>query len=118
MVFVCSPYAGCVKGNVQNARKYSRFAFLQGKMPITPHLLYPRFLDDSHIAERAAGQDMGIQLLDLCTELWVFGETISSGMRREIKHARKRGMTIRYFDSECEEATSHGDKKGVPAGTD
>ena len=44
MVFICSPYAGCIKGNVQNARQYSRFAYLSGYMPITPHLMYPLFL--------------------------------------------------------------------------
>ena len=70
MVFICSPYAGCIKGNVQNARQYSRFAYLSGYMPITPHLMYPLFLNDKHAKERLDGMDMGLRLLDLCEELW------------------------------------------------
>ena len=103
MVFVCSPYAGCIKENVQNARRYSRFAYLSGYMPITPHLMYPRFLDDSQPGERQGGMDMGLRLLDLCEELWVFGDHYSSGMQREIAHAISRCMKIRYFDRDCNE---------------
>lgn len=101
MVFVCSPFAGCVKENIQNARRYSRFAYLSGYMPITPHLMYPLFLDDKQTKERQDGMDMGLRLLDLCEELWVFGDRYSSGMQREIAHAIARFMTIRYFDEDC-----------------
>ena len=101
MVFICSPYAGCIKGNVQNARQYSRFAYLSGYMPITPHLMYPLFLNDKHANERLDGMDMGLRLLDLCEELWVFGDRYSTGMQREIAHAISRFMTIRYFDRDC-----------------
>ena len=103
MVFICSPYAGCIRENVQNARRYSRFAYLSGRMPITPHLFYPRFLDDHMPQERMDGMDMGLRLLDLCEELWVFGDYFSSGMQREIAHAVARFMTIRYFDQDCNE---------------
>ena len=101
MVFICSPYAGCVKGNVRNARQYSRFAYLCGYMPITPHLMYPLFLNDKHANERLDGMDMGLRLLDLCEEFWVFGDRYSNGMQREIAHAISRFMTIRYFDRDC-----------------
>jgi len=101
MAFICSPYAGCIKGNVQNARQYSRFAYLSGYMPITPHLMYPQFLNDKQTKERLDGMDMGLRLLDLCEELWVFGDRYSTGMQREIAHAISRFMTIRYFDRDC-----------------
>ena len=101
MVFICSPYAGCIKRNNQNARQYSRFAYLSGYMPITPHLMYPLFLNDKHANERLDGMDMGLRLLDLCEELWVFGDRYSIGMQREIAHAISRFMTIRYFDRDC-----------------
>jgi len=103
MVFVCSPFAGSVQENVQNARRYSRFAYISGYMPITPHLMYPRFLDDEQCKERQAGMEMGIRLLDLCEELWVFGDHYSSGMQREISHALGTHMKIRFFDRECKE---------------
>lgn len=103
MVFVCSPFAGSVQENVQNARRYSRFAYISGHMPITPHLMYPRFLDDKQFKERQDGMEMGLRLLDLCEELWVFGDHYSSGMQREISHALGTHMKIRFFDRECKE---------------
>lgn len=103
MVFVCSPFARCVQENVQNARRYSRFAYICGYMPITPHLLYPRYLDDKQFKERQDGMEMGLRLLDLCEEIWVFGDHYSSGMQREISHALGKHMTIRFFDRDCKE---------------
>ena len=83
MVFVCSPFAGSVQENIQNARRYSRFAYLSGYMPITPHLMYPRFLDDKQFKERQDGMEMGLRHLDFCEEIWVFGEHYSSGMQAD-----------------------------------
>jgi len=103
MVFVCSPFAGSVQENIQNARRYSRFAYISGYMPITPHLMYPRFLDDKQFKERQDGMEMGLRLLDLCEELWVFGDHYSTGMQREISHALGTHRTIRFFDRECKE---------------
>ena len=107
-VFVCSPYAGCVKENVHNARMYSRFVFLCGCMPITPHLMYPRFLEDKDIKERDAGIQMGLILLDFCNEIWVFGQRISNGMRREIAFAEAHGILLRYFSDTCQEVIKRG----------
>jgi len=103
MVFVCSPFAGSVQENIQNARRYSRFAYISGYMPITPHLMYPRFLDDKQFKERQDGMDMGLRLLDLCEEIWVFGDHYSSGMQREISHALGTHMIIRFYDRDCKE---------------
>lgn len=107
-VFVCSPYAGCVKENVHNARMYSRFVFLCGCMPITPHLMYPRFLEDKDTNERDAGIQMGLILLGFCNEIWVFGQRISNGMRREIAFAEAHGIQIRYFSDTCQEVVKRG----------
>ena len=52
LVYVCSPYAGDVKTNVKNAKRYSRFAVDENAIPVTPHLLYPQFMDDGNEAER------------------------------------------------------------------
>ena len=52
LVYVCSPYAGDVETNVKNAKRYSRFAVDENAIPVTPHLLYPQFMDDGNEAER------------------------------------------------------------------
>lgn len=104
LVYICSPYAGDVHQNVENAKKYSRFALEKNAIPLTPHLLYPQFMDDSDPAERRiALHKISYVLIGKCDELWVFGGVISSGMDYEISIAKKRKMKIRYFTAELRE---------------
>lgn len=101
MVYICSPYSGKVKTNVKNARKYSRFAVMKNTIPITPHLLYPQFMNDNIEDERTLAQHYNYVLLGNCSELWVFGSKISRGMAYELEIANKRKMKVRYFDENC-----------------
>ncbi len=104
LVYICSPFAGDVQMNQQKARKYSRFALEESAIPLTPHLLYPQFMDDKDPAERwLARHKINYVLIGKCEELWVFGSAISSGMEYEISVAKKRRMKIRYFTDELKE---------------
>ena len=103
VVYICSPYSGDIETNVQNARKYCRFAVDSGCVPIAPHLLFPQFMTDNNPTERELAIFMDIVLLTKCAELWVFGENISSGMKIEIAKAKRKRQTIRYFTEDCEE---------------
>ena len=100
-VYICSPYKGDIDGNVKRAIVYCKFAFYRGYNPLAPHLYYPQFLDDDDPAERKSGMECAIQLLTICSQLWVMGDVISSGMKAEIDYAEKNNIPIRYFsDSE------------------
>ena len=104
LVYVCSPYRGNVDENVINARKYSRFTFDEKNIPITPHLLYPQFINDNDLFERnIAIHKINYVLIGLCKEMWVFGDVITEGMDREILIAKKRKMRIRYFSKDLME---------------
>ena len=103
IVYICSPFSGDVKENKKKARTYSRFAVKKGYLPITPHLLFPQFLDDENPDEREIGLHMGLVLMTKCVEVWVFGEKNSEGMKREIQKAKWRGKVVRYFTSDMEE---------------
>ena len=105
LVYICSPYRGDTEKNTEKARKYSRFAVESKAIPMTPHLLYPQFMDDSNPEERyLATHVINYVLIGMCQEAWVFGEDISEGMGREIALAEKRRMKIRYFTETMEEA--------------
>lgn len=108
LVYVCSAYAGDKKLNVDNTRKYSRFVFEKGYIPIAPHLLFPQFLDDDKPTERELGMRFGNMLMNHCSEMWVFGENISLGMSAEIKRAKWKNYKIRYFSSEMKEVKDNG----------
>ena len=88
IVYICSPFAGDIEKNVVATRTYSRFAVEQGYIPIAPHLLFPQFLDDSDPKERELGLFFGNAIMSKCSEVWVFGSHISSGMEAEIKRAK------------------------------
>ena len=108
-VYICSPFSGDVRKNIISARKYSRFAVNSGYIPITPHLLYPQFLDDMDPIERKLGLHFGNILMDKCKEVWVFGLRISTGMHDEIKRAERKKYKLRYFTEECMEVND-GDR--------
>ena len=98
VVYICSPYSGNIKANVEKARCYCRFAVDAGCMPIAPHLLYPQFMDDSNPVEREAALKFGIVLLSRCAELWWFGDVVSRGMQGEIDYANRRGIPVIHID--------------------
>ena len=105
LVYICSPYSGDIGNNIKSARRYSRFAVDMGYIPITPHLLYPQFLDDDNPAERSLGLFFGNVLMSKCAEVWVFGSYISPGMNAEIERAKRKKYTIRYFSDDCREVS-------------
>lgn len=107
LVYVCSPYAGDVENNVANAKKYSRFTVENNAIPVTPHLLYPQFMDDANEQEREMAMHFNYVLLGKCTEVWVFGGVVSRGMAREINVAKKRRMKIRWFTWEMKEVKEY-----------
>ena len=103
IVYICSPYAGDVDGNIKATRSYSRFAVDKGYIPIAPHLLFPQFLNDADPNERELGLFFGNALMSKCSEVWVFGNNITAGMTAEIKRARWKNYCLRYFTEELEE---------------
>ena len=103
LVYICSPLAGNIDGNMEKARQYCKFAVRSGAIPLAPHLLFPQFMDDTDSDEWALAMFMNMVLLGKCDQLWVFGKNISEGMEAEIGKAEKRGMVIRYFNESMKE---------------
>ena len=103
IVYICSPFAGDIEKNVVATRTYSRFAVEQGYIPIAPHLLFPQFLNDTDPKERELGLFFGNAIMSKCSEIWVFGSHISSGMEAEIKRAKWKNYRLRYFTENLEE---------------
>lgn len=103
IVYICSPYSGDIEGNTENARRYSRFAVDQHCLPITPHIYFTQFMNDTIPDERETALFMNLVLMSKCAELWVFGDVISKGMKAEIDRAKRKHMKIRYFTESLEE---------------
>lgn len=99
-VFICSPYRGDVERNVALAKAHARFAARCGYCPVVPHLMYPQFLKDSDPDERILGITLGVELMKICDEVWIFGSTISNGMAFELEHASKLGIPVRLYSDD------------------
>lgn len=97
LVYICSPFSGDIEGNKQKAAEFAHFAYKQGCIPMTPHLLFP-FMNDESREERALALRMDIILMGKCQEVWVLSERITEGMAAEIDKATRRHQTIRYFN--------------------
>ena len=100
LVYICSPCRGDnlfdFEKNIDTAATYSREAFTRGYIPITPHLYFTRFADDTNSKERSMAMEAGCQLLLMCSEVWVFGlDHPSEGMQAEIALAIRHGIPIK-----------------------
>lgn len=98
IVYICSPYSGDVDRNIEKACRYSRLAVDEGYVPITPHLWMPLFISEE--TERETAISLGLRLIDVCSELWVCGDVISNGMRREMAYAAETGTIIKHLKEE------------------
>lgn len=94
LIFVCSPYSNDIEYNTKYAIKCSRKVVERGHIPLAPHLLLPQFMSEE--TEREVALDMGMQMMTRCDEVWVFGETITSGMLEEIEFAKNNAIITNY----------------------
>ena len=60
-------------------------------------------MNDTDQKERELGLFFGNAIMSKCSEVWVFGSHISSGMEAEIKRAKWKNYRLRYFTENLEE---------------
>lgn len=94
-VYVASRCAGDIPANMEAAVRCCKQVISEGYMPLASHLLYTQMLNDYDPRERDMGLAFGLALLELCDEVWVFGEP-SPGMKQEIAEAKRLGKPIQY----------------------
>jgi len=96
-IYICSPVRGDVERNIEKARTYCKRVLDIGCIPIAPHVMFDGLLHDDIPEERIQALEIGLQLVRMCDELWVFGEKISSGMEAEILLANGLNIPIKYM---------------------
>lgn len=96
-IFICSPYRGDVKKNIENVKRYCNYFSYEG-IPIAPHLYFTQFLDEKY--DRYKGMRWGKALLAECKEMYVFADEVTEGMIEEIQEARKLHIPIKFYNSD------------------
>ena len=94
-VYICAPLGGDVEGNLERVKRYTRYALMCGTAPVVPHF-YALCLDDNNEKEREIGLAAGLGMLWFCDELWVFGQTVTEGMKQEIQFCKHLNIKTRY----------------------
>ena len=102
LVYICAPFSGNIEGNKKKATEFAHYAYKQGCIPITPHLLFP-FMNDESKQERELALHMDLVLMGKCQEVWVLSERITAGMSAEIEKAQRRRQAVRYFRNDFTE---------------
>lgn len=97
-VFICSQYRGNIKDNARRAIYYAGIVAKSGCIPIVPHIYFPTFLDEDDPNERMTGIEMGLELMDICDTIYVFGFEISEGMKFELEHAKEIRKPVKLYD--------------------
>ena len=95
-IYVCAPLIGDIKGNLEKAIKYKKYALKCGTAPIVPHF-YALCLDDNRENEREIGISAGLSMLWFCDELWVFGDEVTKEMELEINFCKNLNIRIKYI---------------------
>jgi DNA polymerase-3 subunit epsilon len=93
-IYVCHPFAGDPEDNAVRVAEICKALIESGYVPIAPQIYLPRFIDEATDRDRALR--LGIDLLDCCDELRVYGGRITAGMRGEIEYAESRGIPVRF----------------------
>lgn len=99
-IFICSPYQGSIEENKKKAAYYAKIVAKSGNVPVAPHIYFPNFLDEKNSNERMTGIAMGLELMDMCDEVYVFGFDITEGMKFELDHAKETRKPVRLYDTD------------------
>jgi len=127
VVYLCHPFSGDIAVNCERVRRFC-LAVKREVVPIAPHLMLPRYIDEA--TERDLALRHGLALLRLADEVWVLSDRVSPGMHGEIVEARKLGIPVLnmarlVLDEEvrstevahvlrAERSTRRGASKGTP----
>lgn len=102
LVYICAPFSGEIEANKKKAIAFAEYAYQNGCIPVTPHLLFP-FMNDESKQERELALHMDLVLMGKCQEVWVLSERITTGMSAEIEKAQRRRQVVRYFANDFTE---------------
>ena len=80
LVYISAPLRGDMEKNIAFAKGKAREVFLEGNIPVCPHLMLPSIADPCDPVEDKAAMGMCLKLIERCSELRVYGPVWSEGI--------------------------------------
>lgn len=95
-VFIGHPIGGNIKSNVEKVLKICEKVHTKDIIPVAPYLISLQYLSDEVIEDRNLGMEVNHECFHrrYVDELWLFGDKISEGMKKEILLAKKMNIPI------------------------
>lgn len=95
VVYVCLGNDGGNDDYVGELKECCRFVIEHGATPIAPYLIFSQFRNNTSENCTRVENAMGMELLEICNEVWVFNSGNSSFKQNDIKMAIQLGKPIR-----------------------
>lgn len=95
-VFIAHPIAGDIAGNMQKVLAICEQVHNDEIIPVAPYLVSLQYLNDEVVEDRQLGIDANMECFHrgYIDELWLYGDTISTGMKAEIALAKELNIPI------------------------
>ena len=100
LVYIAHALSGGSAGwdaNIADARLWVAAAARLGWAPLAPYLAFDGTFDDADPRDREIGLEVDLAVLRVCAEVWLCGETISSGMKVEAGAADAARIPVRML---------------------
>ena len=94
VVYLCAPLHGDVKANVEFIREKANEELDAGNIPVCVHFLFPVSARINQPKQMKAAWDMGLQMLEACQEVHVYGAVWTDRMWEEINRADQLGIPV------------------------
>lgn len=95
-VFIGHPVGGDIEGNIKKILTICADVHKKGTIPVAPYLVSLQYLDDTVSEDRILGMEANFECFHrgYIDELWLYGDRISEGMKREIELAKSLGIPV------------------------
>ena len=104
--YVCAPYSAdleiAIDANIRRAIDYAEAIYKLGYIPITPHVLFSFIKNEESEDDRKWAVKADLEILKMCDVLFICGDKVTRGMKKEIQFAKKIGLQIKRISDEEE----------------
>jgi hypothetical protein len=95
-IFIGHPISGDLEKNIRRVLEICSKIHTKNIIPVAPYLISLQYLNDELIEDRKLGMEANHECFyrKYVDELWLFGDRISEGMKKEIALAYELGIPI------------------------
>lgn len=96
IVYIAHPISGDINGNVLKVLSLCKKYHTAKILPFAPYIVSLQYLDDTKKEDRERGIQANIEFFNrkIIDELWVCGDRVSDGMKKEIELAEKLKIPV------------------------